>query len=1058
MKKLFPLLLFLLLWHFSIAQEYKTTVQHYSVEEGLSGRMIEDVLQDNRGFIWLASNVGLERFDGYRFTMIHELPDRKELFEDEDGRIWILQFQVNEKHFATLNHKVYLFDPATQEVHSFADFFQEKAPFKEEEISSIKILGKSIWILVNEREVFIYKKKRFFSQGKMPEDYCKGWRCLPDSENRLWMGKDDVVKLVDTQGRIISEFNTTATHFVRSLFKDNNDDLHIIANKKVDRLGKPPPIAYLKKKDAPLAINQDYIPYITYRTWTGGTFDIASYHTDQYGIRWIWYYDYLRALNQEGEEIFHSKNLATESGGDAINKVLHDNQGNTWMATDDGLYFINLSLVPFKNYLDKEDLPYSCRGFVELNREEVLLNTYRGKQLINWQNDTIRQFGDNANGYGLGFFKEQDTVYLGQGYLYKLILNNPLGTAPRSIQEYTVDRKERGPVYLPYRDTKSGTLWVSCINYLCYLDPVKQRIEKVPLAAEKVPRDVRHFYETSEGIWLAAKNGLFLFDPVSRTVRERYSLELGTLPADNINYIYRDSLGYFWLATQGKGLIRWNRYSREWKLYNKQDGFLNLILHAIYPDNYNNLWIPTENGLVEFNKELGIAQVFLPRDGIPHQEFNSLSHLQTSSGQLFFGGLSGFTTFHPDSLVEQTKAVTFPFQVTKVKILDSQKGAYEDYTVDFFKNQRINLLPGQKSATIEFALLDYLSEGNITYAYRIEGFDNEWYYQKSNSLQLANLPYGTYALQLKAQGTGAHWSDEITIPFQVKEPFYLSRWFIISSILLLGFVIWCFVKWRTRQLKKRALDLELEIQLRTQEIVAQKEELEKLNYTKDRLFSIVAHDLRGAAFGLQGTGKKLSYLIESQQFQRLKDFGTTVDHSVTSLTTLLNNLLKWANQNLKTTPLQKENLQLNQLVQQTIDDLYSNTHKKELQIKSNIQEEIMIHADQQEVLTIIRNLLANAIKFTPVQGKIELIGTSYEQQAFLSVIDKGVGIASDRLDGLFDLQRNKSTRGTEGEQGTGLGLNVSKELAISNGGNIRVASTIGEGTTFTLILPLVQSS
>lgn len=1024
------------------------------MEEGLSGRRVFDIVQDHQGFIWIATDHAVERFDGYQFNVMGEFPKYKELLMDSKHRLWILQYEKRNPYRADDDIEVDIFLPKRQTFASFREVFGTSAPFTEKEITDVKILGDDIWLMVNYHRIYLLKDDQFELQLEMPRNYFKDWRVYPVAEDTVWMGKGKDVRLVNAQEGIIIQqsVDPKVEHHVREFDLDEDGQLRVVTNTFHPTFGITPSVYYLDHQQN-FQIDSSFIIDLPNGYLNILKSDILNLWKDNQSLEWKMLYHHLVADDEQGNRIFDFKDIPKLSGSEIIQAVESDDQGNLWVGTDDGLFFINLSRIPFKNYLAGKDPAYSCRGIMEIAPNRLLVNTYRGHRVIDLQSDEVTKFWEKGRGYGTDFMQDGDTTYLSKGYFFKLVIPSDAVDTPLITQKIESDLSRWGGASIAFRDQQTKTLWLSFFNEFGYLDPSGQAIPLDRPSHTAVPKYVYHFYENEEGLWMAAKNGLFLFDPLERKVIKRYSLELGNCPAKNFGFIFPESDEIFWLATHGQGLIRWDRTKDTWDTYDKQHGFLNLTLHAIYEDRKQNFWIPTENGLVQFNRESRVAQVFLPRDGIPHIEFNRHAHYQTADGRLIFGGLAGYTVFHPDSLsANQLMEDDLPFQITKVRLFNRQTSNFSNVTVDFFQNRTISLSSTEDAVVIDYALLDYLSGGNITYAYRVLGYDESWNYQKSNSLQLAGLPYGNYTLQLKAQGTGARWSEAVSIPIVMVRPFYLKTWFILAVVLTLGGLVWAWIKWRTRQLEKRALRLEKEVLERTQKIRTQKEELEALNQTKDRLFSIVAHDLRAPAFGLQDTGKKLKYLIESRQEERLLAFGDSVDHSVSKLNRLLDNLLNWSHQNLKTTSLQSQNWSVRSLVQSSIENVKADMNAKQQSIVLDIAVDLMAWTDQQATLTILRNLLNNAVKFTPIGGRIELFTVVTDRYLELSIKDNGMGITADRLTSIFALQKHKSTIGTAGEKGTGLGLSVSKELAVLNGGDLKVQSTPGAGSIFTLLL------
>ncbi|MFY0599665.1 MAG: HAMP domain-containing histidine kinase [Cyclobacteriaceae bacterium] len=237
---------------------------------------------------------------------------------------------------------------------------------------------------------------------------------------------------------------------------------------------------------------------------------------------------------------------------------------------------------------------------------------------------------------------------------------------------------------------------------------------------------------------------------------------------------------------------------------------------------------------------------------------------------------------------------------------------------------------------------------------------------------------------------------------------------------------------------------------------AQKVELESLNSTKDKFFSIISHDLRGPVTSFFGISRMIKYLVQSKETDQLLEIADDIDRSVERLSSLLDNLLSWAVQQQGQFPHEPEAINFEELAQNTVETFANMANGKKINLKAEVEEGLTLWADKKMTETIVRNLVSNSLKFTPDSGAVTIAASKNGKGAHLKISDTGVGIPEDKLENLFKLQAKKSTFGTSGEKGLGLGLQLVYEFIGINNGNIEVESKDGEGTTFHIHLPLSQ--
>lgn len=233
-------------------------------------------------------------------------------------------------------------------------------------------------------------------------------------------------------------------------------------------------------------------------------------------------------------------------------------------------------------------------------------------------------------------------------------------------------------------------------------------------------------------------------------------------------------------------------------------------------------------------------------------------------------------------------------------------------------------------------------------------------------------------------------------------------------------------------------------------------ELERLNQTKDKFFSIISHDLRGPVSSFFGISRMIKSLVNSKQTDQLLEIADDIDESVDRLSALLDNLLNWAMQQQGHFPNVPEKIHLNEISEDLVRTLDTMAKGKRINLKVEMTDAIYLWVDRNTTMTILRNLVNNALKFTPEGGEVTISCVSKNAHAEISISDTGVGIPKDKLNNLFSLQDKKSTYGTSGEKGLGLGLQLVYEFVEMNRGRIEVTSEEGNGTIFRIALPLYE--
>lgn len=555
-------------------------------------------------------------------------------------------------------------------------------------------------------------------------------------------------------------------------------------------------------------------------------------------------------------------------------------------------------------------------------------------------------------------------------------------------------------------------------------------------------------------IWLCATTGFYKLDFEKGILERHWSGGKGAayLSYDNIYHFYEDKDGGFWLATGGGGLIRWDRKNNQTQQYSRKAGLPNNTIYAIYEDEHEHLWLPSDYGIIQFDKKRGqVRRVYLTEDGITNPEFNRISHYRGADGTLYFGGLNGITAFNPKDFYEKEGTLNLPLVVTNFQQFDGNSNQLIDKTGDLLANNEITLNPNDRFFNLEFALLSFNQSDKIQYAYKIDGVDANWNYQNEPRLRISRLPYGTHILHIRGQAANGLWgSNELTIKVNVWRPFYLQIWFILLSLAVLAGIVWFLFKWRTKDLQKNQQMLKKEVERQTEKIQGQTEELRQLDSIKTRLYTNITHEFRTPLTVIMGMVDN----IRGHDTER-----KLIKRNSNNLLRLINQLLDLSK--LDSGMLKAQNVQgdIIQYLQYLTESFYSMAKEKNINLTFYAETKTLtMDFDESKIQHIVYNLLSNALKFTKEGGKVIMHALQIEQegQPFLKlkIQDTGVGISAAEIPFIFDRFYQADSSNTHKSGGTGIGLALTKELIEWMDGKIEVESTKGSGTSFTILLPV----
>ncbi|MEM9686965.1 MAG: ATP-binding protein, partial [Bacteroidota bacterium] len=696
----------------------------------------------------------------------------------------------------------------------------------------------------------------------------------------------------------------------------------------------------------------------------------------------------------------------------------------------------------------------SIRGIFK-EADQLWTGGYLDNAVFSTNDQTLKKnLPDNL----MSFFKDH------RGHLLMAMINKVILDYNPAEEKYISYKFEyKSPFNVIFQNTVTKTYWIGTATGLLRFDRSVGKIIPYPLLPGSEELDIRQGYQNAEGLWIVTNQGIFLMDADSEALVKHYTTTDG-LPANNIYCMYEDDEGIYWLATKGDGLIRWDRSNNSFRQYTKNEGLSNNTIYAVYEDDYNTLWLPSNYGLMAFDKTNATTKVYLPQNGIAHEEFNYLSHFQDTDGTLYFGGLNGIIRFHPKDLRSE-KATSLPLYITNVRTLKKDAETFSDNTTAYTRTKTITLHPEDRMLDVEFALLDYKNNTENQYAYKITGHQEQWIYTNNNKISIMNPPYGRYQLIIKGRGASGQWSENtLNVPLHIKAPFYRKWWFIAILVFATIAGILFTIRWRTQKLQKDRERLEGEVQKRTRKIAqdrevieVQAEELKALDKAKSRFFANITHEFRTPLTLIMGPTEQL---LKSELPKSARVKLQSMKRNSTQLLGLINELLDLSKLENNKMHVEMAHNDLVACTRELLLPFQPLLDKKALQLHFQCPfQQWEVRFDEDKWSKILNNLLSNAIKFTPQGGTITLSlqkqKTSGGDTIQLRVADTGIGIEPEKLSHIFDRFYQADASTTRMQEGSGIGLSLVKELAELQNGSIHVESTVEKGTVFTLILPLV---
>lgn len=1062
------LLLFSLASTLVVGQSYSANIRKLSIQDGLSNRFVRNTFQDSKGFIWLATNYGLNRYDGYNFKFFtketHGLSSNvvSNIYEDGDTCLWITYLDgVKGKPL----DKVDILNLNSLEIISFDRKLQYAAPFK---LSAVKRLYQTpelgICLLTKKNILYEYTKDNQFAKLLDLPDLKLELNNILFSERSIWMSLEGLILHYDRKGNLLEKIKVPYSKVMD--WHLEGATLQGYARSRQDSLLK-----FIKPLLEPFqttvlrSFSQEIKPL--------NKFSLLR----QAPNALLWYNDNKNAklYSAEGKMIYDFSEHLPDRSIHKVFSVFFDNNNGTWVNTTNGVFLLTIQPNKFYSYLYKDKFipgskAYSIRGMKEDEDGFLYVNTYSGRQKINLKTGKVRPIlGAEPE---LDVYKDADSTlwFSGQNdYVEKL---KPTDRVPERI---LFNRDDSIPAGQPmnikfYRDCYKR-MWMGTSRGVYYYDKISNLFVKIKAKGRLISLNKSSVYgfledRLQQNLYIASSSGIYQFNYKAKAITNVFnSTQKGKyyIPHDYIYCIHQDKDDdNFWVGTNEGGLIKWNPKNGKYEHFTVVNGLSDNVIYGILEDGNGYLWMSSNYGIMRFNKLTYWCNTYLSREGVSNNEFNFISYYQSPTGRFYFGGINGIVAFYPNDFIKK-EAIDIPLHVISYECLKRNAESLEDRT-SFLKNtNKITLAPNDNFFRLSFSMLDYRNPMSTIYGYNIEGSVTGWQYTDENEIRVNRLPYGKYTLIVKAQNfEGQYASNELRIPIELNIPFYKTLQFMIWMAVLFAGLVLLGVRLLIKNSDKNKRYLEQKIASRTQKLLEReqdllkaKEEAEKSSHAKAEFLSIMSHEIRTP---MNAVVNLTNYLIEDEPSNHQIENLNILKFSANNLLAIINDVLDFNKIELGKVDFERIEFDLLGLLDSIHYSMNVNALKKKISLflDADIPLINLLIGDPNRLTQILNNLVSNAIKFTE-KGKVTLrlriLNESYKDvQIKFEVIDTGIGIDDSQIDFIFNMFTQAASNTTRKYGGTGLGLAITKRLLQLQNSDIELDSKIGKGSNFFFVL------
>ncbi|NII29301.1 response regulator [Pseudoflavitalea sp. X16] len=1068
---------FLLLVHTGWAQPKHINFTTISSKDGLLSNSVNAIIKDHYGLMWFATDDGLNKFDGTNFIQYRHLPGDStslranevlSLHEDPAGNLWIGTSggglsRYDRKKDIFIHYPINARTPELPSNAVIRGVRSDRA-------------GK-VWIAQYENLFMLDPATSHITRIDLTvadsgRHIPKILTCvLVDSKQRVWVGTANGLYLYESAVNKVRRFQYNPSHAAGPI----SNDIRAIAEDKDGRI-------WIGTSAGLCSYPPDGTGFTAYDYLSGpasvlNSNEIICIAPDEAGDLWIGTPEGLHIVNTRTHEVaayvpregnIHS--LTSKS----IRCAYVDNQGIYWLGTFRG------GINKYDRNLNLFDLKLSRTFFKQIRATSIISSfaeSRDGQVFIGSDGGGLFRFNrktEQVSPVDLGLpvhdqhplsvlalhLTRHNKLYAGV-YAWGLVILDLTTGARQYIQQGPGTADLNSNYIFCIREDSKGQIWVGTngegINLLKEGKVItKFTTHPRPDAGNEVLLPMNGYIraieeDTAGNIWIGSHGGgVNVYNPHNGQWTT-YTQSNSRLPSDKVQAILRDSRDNIWVGTFGEGLSLYDEKKQTFINFSEKDGLQNGTIYQLIEDKNGLLWLSTNTGISSFDLAKKTFRNYTHYNGVQNNNFVRGSGIRLSGGELLFGGIEGFNYFDPAKLTINRNVPQVLFTDLKISNKSVVPGEETPIKEHISIASQIHLAYKQNFA-LSFVALNYTLPKQNHYAYKLEGFDKDWNYTGTiNTASYTNLDPGEYTFHVKASNNDGVWSTTDTvIKIYVLPPFWRTTWaYIFYAAAIGGLLLYSRHRGITRIRKKFLLEQERQEAKRVQE----------LDRLKIKFLTNLSHDFRTPISLIMGP---VDQLITGEKTENRLDKLNMIKRNARRLLNLVNQLLDFRKMEEHELQLQLSEGELISFVKEVTDSFMDFAERKHIHFDFSSDLPLLnVYFDQGKMERVLFNLLSNAFKFTLEGGQVSVAlqaldspaGTS-QQWVSIQVKDTGIGIPKDKQAQIFERFFQTSTTAAILNQGTGIGLSITKEFIKMHGGTIGVESEPGQGATFTIELPL----